>query len=93
MYIDYSIIIFIIFIDITIIVIYSKMYILSEDAESPELFWPRQDKDVERMARKFKLDDPVTSRLTELKAGREITMANHHGKSVGNPWEIHGGLL
>ncbi len=26
-----------------------------------------QDKDVERMARKFKLDDPVTSRLTELK--------------------------
>ena len=27
-----------------------------------------QDKDVERMARKFKLDDHVTSRLMELKA-------------------------
>ena len=27
-----------------------------------------EDKDVERMARKFKLDDHVTSRLMELKA-------------------------
>ncbi|CAK9092604.1 Uncharacterized protein SCF082_LOCUS43580 [Durusdinium trenchii] len=31
----------------------------------------KPDKDVERMARKFKLDDPVTSRLTELKVWRK----------------------
>ena len=31
-------------------------------------FCAAQDKDVERMARKFKLDDHVTSRLMELKA-------------------------
>ena len=30
-----------------------------------------EDKDVERMARKFKLDDHVTSRLTELKARKK----------------------
>ena len=32
-----------------------------------------KDKDVERMARKFKLDDPVTSRLTELKVPQNFT--------------------
>ncbi|CAE7592074.1 unnamed protein product [Symbiodinium sp. CCMP2592] len=31
----------------------------------------KPDKDVERLARKFKLDDPVTSRLTELKVWRK----------------------
>jgi len=31
----------------------------------------KPDKDVERLARKFKLDDPVTSRITELKVWRK----------------------
>ena len=48
---------------------------------------PAKDKDVERMARKFKLDDPVTSRLTELKVWRKrngeedpgVLPVNHDG--------------
>ena len=41
-----------------------------------------KDKDVERMARKFKLDDPVTSRLTELKVPQNF----HHGGDCEFTW-------